>query len=513
MPRNLLPAQFNKLFISILVLVSIFLVASQQASGSNLVPTASETAKYKIVFNSTWSPSTHPHPDFPSNEHYSGLIGATHNDQAVFWKTGELATDGIELMAETGSTDDFRPEINAEPNADKIVSGGSLPTSPNSVEISSITVDHDYPLLTLVTMIAPSPDWFVGVSGLSLIDEQGEWQNEIVVQLYPYDAGTDDGELYTSNNADTDPAEPISRLQGVTPFSNAPMGTFTLTRLDGPDPTLTPTATATETAVPTATATSTPLPSETPTTIPTQIPTEVPTNTVTPIPTTMSTETPEAPTKAEPTAEYQLVFEASWDPTGVPNPHFSPLIGATHSQDAVFWKTGELATDGIEIMAETGGTSTLKNEIAANTNANLTVMGSGIGSPSSTTISSILVNQDYPLITLVTMIAPSPDWFVGVSGLSLKNEQGEWLDEVVVQLRPYDSGTDSGLTFTSPNENSVPAEPIFLIEDTDLFPNEFLGTFTFTRIDQPEPTATPSPTPTEPFILTSYIYLPFATAE
>ena len=211
------------------------------------------------------------------------------------------------------------------------------------------------------------------------------------------------------------------------------------------------------------------------------------------------------------TAEYQIKFDATWDPTGVPFPHFSPLIGATHNENAVFWKTGDLATDGIEVMAETGGTFTLRNEIESNSDANSTILGSGIGSPGNTTINSITVTQDFPLVTLVTMIAPSPDWFVGVSGLSLKDGQGEWIDEVVVQLRPYDAGTDSGPSFTSQNDDTNPAENIFLIQDENLFPNEFLGTFTFTRINKPEPTPTVTPMPTEtpePFVPTDFIYLP-----
>ena len=90
----------------------------------------------------------------------------------------------------------------------------------------------EYPLVTLVTMIAPSPDWFVGVSGLSLLDEFG-WVNELEVVLYPYDSGTDDGTTYSSANADSSPKQPIRSLRGVTPFSDAPIGTFTFTRVGG----------------------------------------------------------------------------------------------------------------------------------------------------------------------------------------------------------------------------------------------------------------------------------------
>ncbi|MEM9777473.1 MAG: spondin domain-containing protein [Chloroflexota bacterium] len=452
--------QQSKLFIlPILGLLSIilFLSAAPQAEGQSRQSQASETAQYKIVFEADWDPASVPNP------HFSGLIGASHNDSTVIWEVGGMATDGIEIMAETGSTNQLRSEINGNSNANQVISGGSIPNSPSSVEISSVTLDLDYPLVTLVSMIAPSPDWFVGVSGLSLTDQNGEWINELEIQLFPYDSGTDSSTTFVHSENDTDPAEPISRIDDDNLFPNLPLGTFTFTRLDGPDPTLTPTSTA----VPTETAT--PLPTEAPTETPTAVPTE----------------SPEPPSAAAEMAEYRIEFNATWDPTGVPFPHFSPLIGAAHNSSVIFWEVGGIATDGIEIMAETGGTSTFRSEISASSDANQTISGGGIVSPGSTTIDSVTIDQDYPLVSLVTMIAPSPDWFVGVNSLSLVDSDGEWIDQIVIDLRPYDAGTDSGPSFTSSNDDTNPAEAIFRIEDDTLFPAGTLGTFTFTRLDAP----------------------------
>jgi hypothetical protein len=84
------------------------------------------------------------------------------------------------------------------------------------------------------------------------------------------------------------------------------------------------------------------------------------------------------------------------------------------------------------------------------------------------------------------MIAPSLDWFVGVAGLSLLNEV-EWVEQRVVELLPYDAGTDSGDTYTSPNEPTDGPEAIRRIEvkpsliDGAVPP---LGTFTFTRLEE-----------------------------
>jgi hypothetical protein len=61
-------------------------------------------------------------------------------------------------------------------------------------------------------MLAPSPDWFFGVSALDLC-EGGRWAAERTVELFAYDAGTDSGPSYKSPDADTQPREPIRRIE------------------------------------------------------------------------------------------------------------------------------------------------------------------------------------------------------------------------------------------------------------------------------------------------------------
>ena len=57
------------------------------------------------------------------------------------------------------------------------------------------------------------------------------------------------------------------------------------------------------------------------------------------------------------------------------------------------------------------------------------------------------------------MIAPSPDWFVSVCNVNLI-ENGKWLEEKMVELSVYDAGTDSGITYTSENQTTIPRENI-----------------------------------------------------
>jgi len=139
-------------------------------------------------------------------------------------------------------------------------------------------------------------------------------------------------------------------------------------------------------------------------------------------------------------------------------------------------------------MAETGGKSPLGSEIDAligGGSACAKISGAGINpSPGVVTV-RFGVSPDCPVVSVVSMIAPSPDWFVGVSGLSLY-EDGKWLEQKVVELFPYDAGTDSGGTYSSRNEpmgtpdviRRVETEPLLI--DGSVPP---LGTFTFSRLD------------------------------
>jgi len=201
---------------------------------------------------------------------------------------------------------------------------------------------------------------------------------------------------------------------------------------------------------------------------------------------------PSPPPAAAQTARYAVTFDASWradaHPVDFPaNPHFSPLVGATHSGDVRFWRPEGLASRGIEAMAEEGSTSPLDAEvqaaIAAGTAYSL-VLGDGIPASPGAASAELEIDRDHPLVTLVSMVAPSPDWFVGVSGLSLI-ESGDWVEAKVVTLRPWDAGTDSGTTYTSPNRDARPQRPIAPLEgDPVAFEGAVapFGTFTFRRV-------------------------------
>jgi len=89
------------------------------------------------------------------------------------------------------------------------------------------------------------------------------------------------------------------------------------------------------------------------------------------------------------------------------------------------------------------------------------------------------------MVSVVSMLAPSPDWFIAVSNTNLI-ENNEWVTSKTIAVDIYDSGTDNASTFRSPDEPTLPPLPIDNINTPPLAVNNVvapLGSITFTKID------------------------------
>lgn len=179
---------------------------------------------------------------------------------------------------------------------------------PTGIEVE---VTADYPMVSLVSMLVPSPDWFVGIKRVNLCDG-GMWRDSWdIATLLPWDAGTEEGDMFSINNNATDPVKNITRITKDTvgtPFMGAniaTLGSLMFKRVNKP------------------TAYS-----------------------------------------CSGEQKYKLTFQGTWSKTRQPvttfpeNAHFSPLIGCTHKYNYKFWSPMTMASQGVKEVAETG---TLRN--------------------------------------------------------------------------------------------------------------------------------------------------------
>ncbi|XP_076330721.1 spondin-1-like isoform X1 [Tachypleus tridentatus] len=182
---------------------------------------ACDEAKYEVTFEGLWSRHTHP-KDFPTNEwltHFSDIIGASHSANFRMWEYGGFASEGIRQVAEWGATKKLEAELKAESEKIRTIikARGLWYPSVNGKTFAVFRVDRKHHLMSLLSMLGPSPDWIVGVSTLELCLKNCSWVGEKVMNLYPWDAGTDSGITYISPNNPTKPQKKIQRISSTFP--------------------------------------------------------------------------------------------------------------------------------------------------------------------------------------------------------------------------------------------------------------------------------------------------------
>ena len=169
-------------------------------------PPPATPARYQVTIVQEWSAATHP-TTLPPGWHTSPAVLAAHRFPEDMFALGNVASPGIELMAETGATSVLRIELAATATVGEVDTGGGINRTGTSV--LDVGVDASSGYLSLVTMLAPSPDWFVGFSALQLWDGDS-WIDRFEFDLQPYDAGTDSGTRFTSADIDTQPRQLVS---------------------------------------------------------------------------------------------------------------------------------------------------------------------------------------------------------------------------------------------------------------------------------------------------------------
>lgn len=194
---------------------------------------AAERAAYEVTLDVTWTAASHP-VDYPADAHFSWLIGVTHGEGYRLFRAGEIATPGLEALAENGELTPFDAEIEAAikaGHAGVLLTGRPIESMPGTT-VFEVEIDQAHRLVSFATMIAPSPDWFTGAADVRLMDG-GEWVAEMTLPLLAWDAGTDSGATYQAADADTLPGEPVAPLTSLHFAANGtsiPLGTATFRR-------------------------------------------------------------------------------------------------------------------------------------------------------------------------------------------------------------------------------------------------------------------------------------------
>ena len=195
-----------------------------------------EEVQYQLELDISWSRDTHPH-DWPAaGGHMSGLIGATHHGRYVMFADGHTATSGVKSVAERGRSHILRAEMDEaieRKRVKDVFQADGIAKVPGRISVK-FPVSETHSRVSFITMIAPSPDWFTGLAGINLRTDAG-WRDKATYVLWAWDAGTDQGPSYASDNDANQPAESIRLVASPHFLDNAGLkqvGTATFTRID-----------------------------------------------------------------------------------------------------------------------------------------------------------------------------------------------------------------------------------------------------------------------------------------
>lgn len=174
-------------------------------------------------------------------------------------------------------------------------------------------------------------------------------------------------------------------------------------------------------------------------------------------------------------AVYEVTFDMQWTaenfPTDYPNnDHFSPLIGFSHIPDLDTFRIGQLASPGIKDMAELGATTKLSREIDTLIERKIALnkkIGSGVSNGGGKITIEIEVDSSFSAVSFMSMLAPSPDWYVAVLDEDLYLER-TFVFERTVDALMYDAGTDAGVSYSSADTTLANPDTISLITSAPL---------------------------------------------
>lgn len=178
----------------------------------------------------------------------------------------------------------------------------------------------------------------------------------------------------------------------------------------------------------------------------------------------------------------------------VPELVFAPLAGISHSNRFSMFTVRGYANMEIAAIAKTGDVKPfLKFAKALKTRHSLVhsiANTSSLVFEGKTARIKLSVDCMHPFISVVSMIAPSPDWIVQINNMNLYDaKMKKFISTMSGNLIAYDAGVDSGTGFTDPADESldIPTEPqqniAPLSEDTmDPFRGRFVGRYVIRKL-------------------------------
>lgn len=126
-------------------------------------------AVYKVTLEGHWSRELFPkhYPEVRPPAHFSKSFGVSHDSNFSLFKLDRTASPGLKEFCESTDTDVWENvEINSKIVFDEFIIP-KLNDPMDQIE-SRLFVQSNNSLISLITKLMPSPDWFIGIDSLQV---------------------------------------------------------------------------------------------------------------------------------------------------------------------------------------------------------------------------------------------------------------------------------------------------------------------------------------------------------
>lgn len=139
--------------------------------------------------------------------------------------------------------------------------------------------------------------------------------------------------------------------------------------------------------------------------------------------------------------------------------YYTPILIGAHSADASLYSLGDMASSELQMMAEGGDISGLSGILSS---ANADVIenpAAGLLMPGMSTMTSLSTADGNMYLSVVAMLLPTNDGFLGVDSWPIPTEAGTY----TITVNGYDAGTEANDEIVNgggaPGSPGIPASP------------------------------------------------------
>lgn len=137
--------------------------------------------------------------------------------------------------------------------------------------------------------------------------------------------------------------------------------------------------------------------------------------------------------------------------------HFTPILIAAHDGDTQVFKSGEMASSQLQMMAEGGDISGLSTMLTTADKAENPAMG--LLAPTMSTSTMLSTTDGNMYLSVVAMMLPTNDGFIGLNSWKIPTEAGTYS----FTINAYDAGTEANDEMITgggaPGAAGIPAAP------------------------------------------------------